>query len=259
MIEVNGTLYGTTDEGGAYSKGTAFALDPVTGVESVLYSFKGGADAANPLAGLIDVKGMLYGATFGGGGGGCAGVGCGTVFSIDPKTGAEKVLYAFCQQQNCTDGQFPSTTPISVKGILYGTTTTGGMRRAGIVYALDPGTGAETVLHSFCSQKCTDGDDPIAGLIAIGGTLYGTTLYGGSTAGTGCGGSGCGTVYSLDPKSGVQKVLYSFANGSDGAEPEGALIAVNGTLYGTTLSGGNGDTGCDGGGCGTVFALTKKK
>jgi hypothetical protein len=64
-------------------------------------------------------------------------------------------------------------------------------------------------------------------------------------------------VFTVNPDTGAETVLYAFAGGSDGADPEGALTAVNGTLYGTTLSGAG--TGCDGGGCGTVFALTKKR
>jgi hypothetical protein len=54
-------------------------------------------------------------------------------------------------------------------------------------------------------------------------------------------------------------VLYSFKGGKKGGEfPNEALINVNGTLYGTTRSGGRGNCGGDGYayGCGTVFALT---
>ena len=63
---------------------------------------------------------------------------------------------------------------------------------------------------------------------------------------------GCGTVFSVTP-SGQEKVLHAFAGASDGANPNAALIDVNGTLYGTTVHGG--DTKCrgfKGVGCGTV-------
>jgi hypothetical protein len=45
-----------------------------------------------------------------------------------------------------------------------------------------------------------------------------------------------------------EKVLHAFGSGTDGQYPEGALLDVNGALYGTTQYGGaNGD--------GTVFVL----
>ena len=44
-------------------------------------------------------------------------------------------------------------------------------------------------------------------------------------------------------------MLYSFAGSSDGKHPFGSLIKVNGTLYGTTRSGGVSDDG-------TVFTIT---
>jgi hypothetical protein len=44
----------------------------------------------------------------------------------------------------------------------------------------------------------------------------------------------------------MEKVLYRFESGSDGAYPAAGLSDVKGTLYGTTAQGGNG----------TVFALT---
>ncbi|HEX3458273.1 MAG TPA: choice-of-anchor tandem repeat GloVer-containing protein, partial [Candidatus Baltobacteraceae bacterium] len=64
---------------------------------------------------------------------------------------------------------------------------------------------------------------------------------------------GCGTVFSVTT-TGSEKVLHSFAEGSDGQGPSAPLIDVNGTLYGTTYYGG-GNSRCNLG-CGTVFALS---
>ena len=54
----------------------------------------------------------------------------------------------------------------------------------------------------------------------------------------------------------TEKVLYSFAGGSDGEHPlDEALIASNGTFYSSTERGG--DSGCQSGdGCGTVFKMS---
>ena len=76
------------------------------------------------------------GQTAQGGVGGCGSYGCGTVFSLDPNTGAEKVLHSFCSQQNCTDGQSPYAGLIDVNGVLFGTTYGGGAYGFGTVFAL---------------------------------------------------------------------------------------------------------------------------
>jgi uncharacterized repeat protein (TIGR03803 family) len=84
VFDKAGNLYGTTDEGGGSANdGTVFELSPSgdgTWKESVLHSFTGKSDGAQPFAGLvIDHLGNLYGAT---GAGGTYGVG--TVFRIAP-------------------------------------------------------------------------------------------------------------------------------------------------------------------------------
>ena len=78
------------------------AAEDGTFKERVLHSFADTPDGADPEAGLVDVKGTLFGTTDQGG----AHNG-GTVFSLDPGTGTETVLYSFCSAQNCTDGGAP--------------------------------------------------------------------------------------------------------------------------------------------------------
>src|SRR5690349_2568380 len=67
LIDVNGMLYGTTAVGGAYNDGTVFAVDLITGAETVVHDFAGDPDGQAPQAGLIEVKGKLYSTTNGGG------------------------------------------------------------------------------------------------------------------------------------------------------------------------------------------------
>jgi len=139
MIDLSGTLYGTTEMGGATGNGTVFSPDEKTGAEKVLYSFcsrQGCIDGSYPLAGLVNVSGMLYGTTVEGGSSGCNGDGCGAAFSFAPKTRAEKVVYAFCHQKNCTDGTNPYAGLTNVNGTIYGTTDGGGAHNGGTVFAL---------------------------------------------------------------------------------------------------------------------------
>lgn len=259
LLEMNGALYGTTQTGGNGNdseNGTAFVIDPKAGTETVIYDFcsqNNCTDGEQPRAGLIDLNGTLYGTTLSGGTIGCGnGQACGTVFSLDPTTGAEAVLHSF---GGSADGKYPESNVIAANGMLYGTTYAGGLAGCGsfgcgTVFSIDPSTGAETVLYSFCSQpNCVDGASPFANLVDVNGTLYGTTYAGGST---GCGGSGCGTVFSVDPTTGAESVLYSFSGGADGANPPAGLIVVDGKFYGTTYDGGAY-------GYGTVFELKQKR
>ncbi len=235
LIDIQGTLYGTTAQGGANSAGTVFSV-AASGTEKVLHSFGKGKDGNDPTAGLIDLNGTLYGTTFYGGKYGGA-YGLGTVFSITTG-GKEKVLHNF---GNKPDGHNPNGSLIDVGGALYGTTSAGGAHGGGTLFSITKG-GTEKVLYSFGQGK--DGRTPDAGLVDVNGTLYGTT----SAGGTYCSGSGtCGTVFSY--ASGTENLLYSFGSGTDGAMPVAGLIDVSGTLYGTTEHGGTN-------GQGTVFSIT---
>lgn len=229
LIIVNGTLYGTTESGGAHGYGTIFSITP-RGAEKVRYSFTGNADndGLDPYAGLINVNGTLFGTTLSGGT-----AGYGTVFSFNPTTDIETVVYSF--PYPATVGAYPKAGLINVAGVLYGTTTGG----YGTVFSVNPATGVGRILHAFHNDS-TDGGVPYAGLIDVKGTLYGTTSVGGANS--------VGTVFSITPN-GTEKVLYSFKGGTDGANPYAGLLNVNGTLYGTTSTGGAN-------GYGTVFSVT---
>lgn len=251
LINVKGALYGTTY--GNPRDGKVFDVDPTTDTVTVVHRFNG-KDGAEPLAGLINVKGILYGTTsIGGGVRPCPGVGpdCGTVFSINPTTGAETVLYAF---KGGRDGAEPTAGLVEVNGTLYGTTAFGGSATkcdgggCGTVFSFNPTTSTETVIYAF---KGGNGYDPAAGLINVDGTLYGTTVLSVDKDGY----MEPGTVFSVNPTTGAEKVVYSFKGGNDGGLPEASLINVNGTLYGTTAAGGG--AGCGNSlGCGTVFSIT---
>jgi len=244
----NGNLYGTTGYGGANWRGcegdagcgTVFKITP-SGKLTTLYSFcsqSGCTDGQLPAATLIQAtNGSFYGTT--------TGV-YGTIFKITP-SGTLTTLYSFCSQSGCTDGDQPWAGLVqATNGDLYGTTYLGGASDNGTVFKITP-SGKLTTLYNFCSQSnCTDGANPLAGLIqATNGDLYGTTSGGGA--------DGYGTIFRITP-SGKLTTLYSFCSQSgcaDGANPYyGALVqATNGNLYGTTYAGGTNRYG-------TIFEIT---
>jgi uncharacterized repeat protein (TIGR03803 family) len=231
-----GNLYGTTYRGGAFGSGAVFKVS-ATGTETVLHSFAGGADGANPYAGLIrDSVGNLYGTTLHGGtsSGGIA-------FRLD-KLGNETVLYNFGAVP--TDGTEPMAGLIrdASTGNLYGTTYFGGASGAaqGTVFKLDT-SGNETVLYSFSGGN--DGANPSASLFRdSGGNLYGTAQGGGAL--------GSGVVFKVDV-TGTETVLHSFSGGADGGQPIAGLLRNAGNFYATNLRGGSSSGG-------VVFKLTAK-
>jgi uncharacterized repeat protein (TIGR03803 family) len=243
ISDAKGNLYGTTEAGGVGSCtrdggcGTVFKVD-TTDQETVLHRFTGGADGNAPYAPLImDAKGNLYGTTVFGGGTGCSGDGCGTVFKVTKK-GEEAVLYSFT---GGADGANPYAGLImDAKGNLYGNTNAGGGSGKGVVFELDPTTSEYTVLHSFTGGA--DGGQPFAGLISDAkGNLYGTATTGGS---------GAGVVFEVS-STGNYTVLHSFTGAKDGATPYGVLIFdAKGNLYGTNVAGAIG--------WGVVFKMTTK-
>jgi len=274
-----GNLYGTTFNGGDLSGcggsgcGVVFKVDK-RGKETVLYSFKGGADGAYPAMDLLrDEAGNLYSTTHAGGDvSGCSEggtPGCGVVFKVDP-TGKETVLYAFT---GGGDGLGPSSGLVRDEaGNLYGTTIAGGdligncpgepVLGCGVIFKVDR-TGKETVLHTFTGLA--DGYGPYGDLLRDeAGDLYGGASNGGDISGfcsevvePATGYLGCGTVYKLD-HTGRFTVLHTF-NGADGGPfPDGWLVQDNaGNLYGITGNGGD-LSGCSNLGCGVVFKVDKK-
>jgi uncharacterized repeat protein (TIGR03803 family) len=204
----------------------------------VVHAFQGGSDGSQPAVSFRDPKGTLYGVTGDGGGTGCNGSGCGTVFTL-AADGTESVLYSFA---GGSDGSYPDGNVVADKhGNLYGTTYSGGGRGCG-------GNGTETVLHAFAGGR--DGAIPLSSPVESQGKYYGTTTQGGTRK---CGPYNCGTVFEI-AANGNERVVHRFLGGADGAYPGSDLIADSaGNLYGTTVLGGSG--GCDGSGCGTVFKL----
>jgi uncharacterized repeat protein (TIGR03803 family) len=267
----NGTLYGTAHAGGTPNCensqftgcGLVFNLRPqpracktalCLWTESVLYSFTGASDGANPWGNVtFDQSGNLYGTTEFGGIPNCSGgigAGCGTVFKLAPSGGGwtETVLYSFT---NGSDGSRPyAAVTFDTSGNLYGTNSQGAAtgclngRGCGTVFQLTPaGSGwMEKTIYAF--QGGSDGGNPVAGVIFDqSGNLYGAALSYGSGGG--------GTVVELSPLNGnwIFNLLFSLSGVTDRG-PEASLVMDQaGNLYGTTNAGGAH-------GYGSVFKLT---
>jgi uncharacterized repeat protein (TIGR03803 family) len=263
LVDVNGTLYGTTFVGGQFNFGTVFSISR-SGKEHVLYSFANTngsngtkVDGGYPFAQLIYVNGTLYGTASTGGANGH-----GTVFSVT-LDGTEQTVYSFqgySPPPGQSDGADPRAGLVYANGLLYGTTYTGGngtctfgggttVLGCGTVFSVNASTGAYELLYSFHNSingALSDGAFPQAPVIVVKGRLYGTTSQGPRK--TQCD-YGCGTVFALDPATQKYELMHEFTS-HDGAYPEAGLTNVNGTLYGTAQLGGS--TGV---GDGCVFSI----
>jgi uncharacterized repeat protein (TIGR03803 family) len=183
----DGTLYGTTEQGGFFGNGTVYRLAQNSGVwiYHKVFDFNAKSSGQSPLGNLaMDKTGNLYGTTSSGGA-----FEFGMVFELSPPTSgsglAETILYSF---QGGADGDFPAAGVIfDQSGNLYGTTSAGGGKGSpyqGTVFKLSPPTGTggawnETVLQLFGNPGA--GTNPSAGLIfGKSGSLYGTTPTGGA-------------------------------------------------------------------------------
>ncbi len=163
----------------------------------------------------------------------------------------EEIVHAFLESP---DGAEPTATLLQASdGHFYGTTVQGGRNDGGAVFEISgpPGARIEGVVHTFTGGA--DGANPFGSLIeASDGNLYGTTFRGGA--------SGQGTVFRISDLSGVpvETVIYNFTGGADGSNPSASLLeGADGNLYGTTISGGLYRCVISGGGCGTVFKISK--
>jgi uncharacterized repeat protein (TIGR03803 family) len=249
----NQTMYGTTVGGGTSGNGTVFSLAPPAGgtgpwVESVIYSFTGGADGAQPYAGLAaDSTNNLYGTAYIGGTSNS-----GTVFELSPPakgkpTWTETTLYTFL---GGADGLNPlAGVSLTGTGTILGNTYLGGTSNDGVIFQLTPpavagGAYTETVLINFDG---TNGANPSSILVTdLKGDFYGAT--GGAQAGVG------GNVFKLTgtPKAKspfAYNVLYTFSGGADGqAVLPSVSQTLQGAVFGTTFYGGAG-------GAGSVFEI----
>ena len=250
IADANGNLYGT-GFGGANNLGCIFNVAR-TGTgwdETVLYSFSG-PDGGGPSASLVfDSAGQSL---WNGEGRGYSG---GVAFELSPSGSGEwteTVLHSFGNGNDGT-GRI-SELVFDHQGNLYGTTSTGGSHRCGIVFELSPSSGGwtETVLHEFIYPLSGPAAAvPVGGVVLdSNGNLYGNTGYGGVY--------GAGAVYELVPTQDgyKERVIHSF-NIYDGLNPSSTpVMGSNGNLYGTTSFGGD-LVDCPYVGCGTVFELTR--
>ena len=251
----DGNLYGVTN--GGTTKGVVYRATPTTGVSPIA------ALGVNTTAALVPgFDGNLYGTTQAGSvsaQGVFSPIGGGTIFRI-PMSATGSVQPTFLHNfdpnktvlsangQQVLDGGSPKgPVMFGHDGNLYGTTSAGGSAGYGVVYQLNPNTGAYKLLHTFplvtVNNVATapDGSGSESGLVqGSDGFLYGVAPGGGR--------NGVGTLFKLDTAGANFQVLWSFGNtiqcpnnvtANDGSFPHSTpTLHTNGKIYGMTQKGG---------------------
>jgi uncharacterized repeat protein (TIGR03803 family) len=132
IADASGNLYGTTAGGGSLMLGTVFELSPGAAdwSSTLLYSFQGLADGADPKAPLVfDAAGNLYGTV-------TQDAGEGGVFELSP-SGSGSWIDSTVLAFEGTDGSIPyAGLVLDSEGNLYGTTEFGGSAQDGVVFEI---------------------------------------------------------------------------------------------------------------------------
>jgi uncharacterized repeat protein (TIGR03803 family) len=281
----DGLLYGTAGQVGEYTTnqlptGMIFRMERDGSGYTPLHGFGGSnTDGRIPYDLLEGQDGALYGTTHFGGefgsgtifGGDARG---GTVFTLSKDGSGYRILHSFGQGN---DGSDARRLLQASDGMLYGTTSWGGVSTWGTIFRLRTNGSDYAVLHQFALAP-TDGRMPNSLLERPDGFLYGATDYGGpSDMGTifrlGRDGSSFTILHSptrLDPRGAYPRMLvegrdgkfYGLADGGvlyridangnnyellwqfgwvagGGRIPTMLMQAANGVWYGTTQDGGD--------------------
>jgi uncharacterized repeat protein (TIGR03803 family) len=233
-----GNLYGAAQEGGGGGGlgGVVFKIS-VKGAFRTLHAFTGGADGEVPQGTPVLLDGVLYGTSEATvvNGSGTAG---GSIYKVTT-AGTETTLATLTGTFGNKYGEGPAAGLLRIGNAFYGVAAFGGKAGNGTVFKIDT-AGQIKLIYAFAGGN--DGAYPFGTLVAdSSNNLYGVTRSGGV--------NGDGVIFEVTPSTGTEKILYSFAGGSDGSEPIGGLVFDGqGNLYGTTVAGGTYNNG-------TVFEL----
>ena len=222
------TLYGT------WYNGDLFSYNLLTNTFSELGN-SGGNDTYQQL--MLASNGKIYGTTREGGNNGD-----GVVFELNPVGNVITVLHHFSE----TDGERPSVELVQASdGLLYGVTRSGGANDDGVLFSINPTTGAFALEYEFDSSVSSS--NPQTNLvIAPDGLLYGIIRQNTSSSGGGglnerVSNSSPYAFFSFNPAT-DQFLLKAELDRDDIGDGVYELSLINGDIYGMTNDDG-GDEG----------------
>lgn len=264
MVVTAAALLASCNGGGGGSDGDGLlgSPDPVpppAAPSGTIYAFGGtgspaqdGAEPKGSLTAVPTVGGgvVLYGRTAIGGSNGC-----GTIFSINPDGSNYQVLYRFAGPDGC-DPRHDAMTRNPNDGRLYATTQ--GVNQTdnktygnqGQIFSFTPGVPIGTpinAVYTFAGQPLGAQQHSSFSIDPVTGMLYGMTAQGGDHDG--------GMLYAVSPDGATFVTLHSFKK-SEGTNPHGRIVLVDGVLYGILRSDGTTSDGKSGHGAVFSFKVT---
>jgi uncharacterized repeat protein (TIGR03803 family) len=249
ILGTDGALYGVTPNSGFNGSGIIYRVTPDGTAFQVLHAFDSSpttiADGYAPYAKLVDVGGVLYGTTTGGGGID----GIGTIFSISENGTNFQTRHRLDDSSLRQGSGLQAGLTLGTDGLLYGVASTGGLSGGGTIFRLDTSGGQFEVLHHFSTTDPSNGAFPRSALTeGRPGVFYGTAPNNGV--------SGGGIAFRLDTTTTpatftTLKVFEQCCIFSPNGSFPGATLAKGAGewFYGTTIVGGPD-------GFGTAFAVS---
>ena len=228
VMDAQGNIFGVSQFGGGAEPypdsgyGTVWEL-PVGSSHTVLiHRFTNTGDTDYPLNLAADGDGNMFGTTVGGFNE------VGGVFMIDGQTHQFSLVHDF--RTGGGRNAFYAMTQ-DAQGNLIGATSIGGQFDCGVVYEIERGTHAFSILHTF---NGSDGyglsGSPV---LDAAGNIYGVS--------TGGGANGKGTLWQIDATTHNATVLYDFTSAIN---PQGKLVLDGqGHIFGLSQLGGTANLG----------------
>ncbi|MEM8897501.1 MAG: choice-of-anchor tandem repeat GloVer-containing protein [Bacteroidota bacterium] len=226
LIEINGKVWGSTDQGGDLSPGVIFSIDTTTMAFTKEYEFDASGDDEwwEPYGSLTFSNGKIWGTARGGGANGY-----GVIFNINPDGSGLTEIHDFV----ISNGEEANGGLIEAEGKLWGMTQEGGEFGDGIVFSIDTsGTNFTKVLDlsgssfgRFSSNTLAVLDDRVYGMTQIAG-LYNQ-----------------GTIFKVNPLNNQSELVKALNRNSLAYDFDSSLVDAYGKLWGISKEGGPSNAG----------------
>jgi uncharacterized repeat protein (TIGR01451 family) len=218
-----GNILVIDNDAGTDSRGALFNVDPATGARTIGSDFGDRTQGARGQGGLdsvaIDADGNIL-VTDGQFGDIFTGTFAGALYRIDPTTGRRTILSDFNYPAQGVVGCFAAGIAVETTGDFLVTDLCAGTNNQGVLFRVNPTTGARTVVSDFGNPaQGLLGRVPFDVATGASGDILVVTTQGGT--------DDRGVLFRINPTTGARTVVSDFGNvaqGERGNEPIGVAV-----------------------------------